>query len=211
MSPKPRPLRPRPFALSLLLAAAACGPLVQVGGGGKPPGSLFVLRSAPAPAPGPATATRATVLVDQLTVVGTLQTLRIPVIQADTRVTYLIRATWAEQPSKQFQRVLIDTLAQRPGIIALGATQIDGRADRRLSGTLIEFGLDMRDPTHPQVRLRFDAVLTGPDRALIAVKRFDIARPVSSAEPDTVAEGLNAAANLMAADVATWTQQTRPA
>ena len=196
-------MSPRPFALALLFAAAACGPLVQVGGGGKPPASLFVLR-APPPPPPTNVAPTATILVDQPAVVGTLQTLRVPVIEADTRVTYLIAATWAEQPSKQFQRVLIDTLAARPGVLALAATQVDGRADRRLAGTLIEFGLDLRDAGRPQVRLRFDAVLTGPDRKLIGVRRFDKVQPVESADPDAVAVGLNAAANAMASDVAAW-------
>jgi len=196
-------LSPRPLILALLFAVAACGPLVQVGGGGKPPASLFVLR-APPPPPASNVAPRATILVDQPAVVGTLQTLRVPVIEADTRVTYLVAATWAEQPSKQFQRLLIDTLATRPGVLALAATAVDGRADRRLAGTLIEFGLDLRDAGRPQVRLRFDAVLTGPDRKLIGVRRFDRVQPVENADPDAVAIGLNAAANAMAADVAAW-------
>lgn len=197
-------MSPRALILASLLAVAACGPLVQVGGGGKPPGSLFVLR-APPPPPGPSDAApRETVLVEQPTVVGTLQTLRVPVIEADTRVTYLVQASWAEQPSKQFQRLLIDTLAARPGIVALSATALDGRAQRRLAGTLVEFGLDMRDAARPQVRLRYDAVLTGPDRALVGVRRFDTTLPVASADPDVVAQGLNTAANAMAVDVAGW-------
>jgi len=193
----------RLFSFALLLAVVACGPLVQVGGGGKPPGSLFVLR-APPPPPSSPVAPRVTILVGQPAVVGTLQTLRVPVIEADTRVTYLVRATWAEQPSKQFQRLLIDTLDTRPGLMALSATQTDGIADRELSGTLVEFGLDMRVPAQPKVRLRYDAVLTGPKRKLLAVHRFETVRPVGSADPNTVAEGLNAAANIMAADVAAW-------
>ena len=196
-------MSPRPFALALVALVAACGPLVQVGGGGKPPGSLFVLRAPPPPPPGNV-APRATVLVEQPTVVGTLQTLRVPVIEADTRVTYLVAATWAEQPAKQFQRLLIDTLAARPGIVALSAAQLDGQAERRLSGTLIEFGLDLRAAS-PRVRLRYDAVLTGPNRALIGVRRFEVTRPVASADPDAVADGLNAAANVMAGEVADWT------
>ena len=159
-------MSPRPLILALLFAVAACGPLVQVGGGGKPPASLFVLR-APPPPPASNVAPRATILVDQPAVVGTLQTLRVPVIEADTRVTYLVAATWAEQPSKQFQRLLIDTLATRPGVLALAATAVDGRADRRLAGTLIEFGLDLRDAGRPQVRLRFDAVLTGDRKSVV--------------------------------------------
>lgn len=198
----------RLFALCLTLGVAACGPLVQVGGGGKPPASLFVLRATPAPPDGPAGTRRETVLVEQPTLVGVLQTLRIPVTNADTRVSYLVAANWAEQPNKQFQRLLIDTIGTRPGVTALAATAIDGSADRRLSGTLIEFGLDMRDSGHPQVRLRFDAVVTGPNRALIATRRFETVRPVAADDPDTVAEGLNAAANGMAGDVANWVVAT---
>lgn len=196
----------RAIVLAAVLAVSACGPLVQIGGGGKQPDSLFVLRAPPPPpaSVAVAVAARQTVLIEQPGVVGTIQTLRIPVIEADTRVGYLVEANWAEQPSKQFQRLLIDTMSARPGVIALGATQIDGRADRRLSGTLVEFGLDMRDASHPQVRLRFDAVLTGPDRALIGVRRFEVTRPVASDEPEVVADGLNLAANAIAGEVAGW-------
>lgn len=193
----------RALALTVLLAVAACGPLVQVGGGGKPPGVLFTLR-APPPAPVVAVAVpiQRTVLIDLPGVSGALQTLRLPVTEADTRVTYLVAAAWAEAPARQFQRVLVDTLAARPGTAALAAGAIDGRADRRLSGTLIEFGLDVR--ATPATHLRFDAVLTGPDRALIAVRRFERTEPVASNAPADVAVSLNRAANAAAADIAAW-------
>ena len=118
-------MSPRPFALALVALVAACGPLVQVGGGGKPPGSLFVLRAPPPPPPGNV-APRATVLVEQPTVVGTLQTLRVPVIEADTRVTYLARRDLGGAAVQA-----VPAAADRHARRASGHRRAFGRAARR--------------------------------------------------------------------------------
>lgn len=195
------------FTLTLALAGvvAACGPLVQVGGGGKAPGSLLTLR-APPPPPASATAGRRTILVEIPAVPGTLQTLRLPVLTANTQVQYMVAASWAEQPNKLFQHVLADTLSARPGVVAFSAAEFDGRADRRLAGTLRDFELDMRDPGHAVVLIRYDAVLTGPDRALIATRRFDRTMAVGDQSPEAVAQALNAATNALAEQVAKWAE-----
>ena len=193
-------------ALALLsaLVVAACGPLVQIGGGGKGPDSLLTLRAPPPPPPGPGA--RRTILVETPGVSGTLQTLRVPVLIADTRVQYLVRANWAEQPNKLVQHVIADTIAARPGWLALSATELDGKADRRLAGALKDFELDTRDAARPVVRVRYDAVLTGPDRALVAVRRFDRTEAVADADPspEAVAAALNTATNALAGEVADW-------
>lgn len=199
------------FTLAFAALAAACGPLVQIGGGGKSPAALLTLR-APPPQPQPQSQptaiggapVRRTVLVEVPGVPGTLQTLRLPVLTGDTRVQYMVAASWAEQPNKLFQHVLADTLSARPGVIAFSAAEFDGRADRRLAGSLRDFELDVRDATHPVARIRYDAVLTGPDRALIATRRFDRTLPVSDQSPQAVADALNAAANALAGEVADW-------
>lgn len=192
------------FALMVASLAAACGPLVQIGGGGKSPVALLTLRAPPPPSAASGTAPRRTILVEVPGVPGTLQTLRLPVLTADTRVQYMVAASWAEQPARLFQHVLADTLSARPGVLAFSAAEFDGRADRRLAGTLRDFELDVRDPVHPQVRIRYDAVLTGPDRALIASRRFDRTLPITDQSPQAVAEALNAATNTLAGEVADW-------
>ena len=199
-------------ALAMLTALAACGPLVQIGGNDKAPPSLLALRATALPAPGtPAMATtdpRATILVLVPAVPGTLQTLRLPVTTTDTTVAYLTGATWAEQPSREFQRVLADTIAAH-GIPVLDPRQATAASGRTLSGTLLDFSLDVRNPASAVVRVRFDAALTGPGAAgakgsPFAIRRFDASVPVATQNPTDVAIALNTAANTVAADVAAW-------
>ena len=194
--------------LAALMVLAACGPLVQIGGNAPAPASLLALRASAVPAASGVTTTdpRATVLVLVPAVPGTLQTLRLPVIVTDTSVEYLTGATWAEQPNREFQRVLADTIAAK-GVPVLDPRQTLGSGGRTLSGTLLDFSLDVRDPVNVVVRVRFDAALTGvgaKDKAPFAIRRFDASVPVKSQNPTDVAIALNAAANTVAGDVAAW-------
>ena len=197
-----------------LLVLAACGPLVQIGGNAKPPASLLTLAATAVPRAyaGPARLGD-TLGVEVPTVPATLQTLRIPVTTTATEVTYLTGASWAEQPNRQFQRLLADTLA------ANGQAVVDPRQSaiapaRTLAGSLRDFGLDMRSPAAPLVRVRYDAQLSGSTKASgnggasvgdsVALRRFDTSEPADAATPTAVAAALNRAANRLAADVAAW-------
>ncbi len=189
---------------------AGCGPLVQIGGNDKAPPSLLALRATAVPAAGATSGTtdaRATVLVLVPAVPGTLQTLRLPVTMTDTTVEYLTGATWAEQPNREFQRVLADTLAAK-GIPVLDPRQSTAAGGRTLSGTLLDFGLDVRNPAAAVVRVRYDAALTGVgvkgSAPPFATRRFDASVPVATQNPTDVAIALNTAANQVAADVAAW-------
>ena len=179
-------------------ALAACGPLVQIGGNAKPPVSLLTLRATAQPESG-ARPGKFTIGVEVPSVPGPLQTLRIPVVTADTQVTYLKAATWAEQPNKQFARVLADTLSAHGfGVVDLG--QSANAPQRRLTGQLLDFGLDVRNPSQPVVRVRFDAQLSAP----LSLQRFDATEPVQDQSPEAVAAALNRAANRVAGEVAAW-------
>ena len=196
---------PRFSSLVLALALMGCGPLVQIGGNAKPPASLLTLSATTPPAAyaGPAP-TSASLAVEMPAVPLTLQTLRLPVTTSATEVRYLTGATWAEQPNRQFQRLLADTLA------AKGIAVVDPRATRTppartLTGTLGAFGLDVTDPLAPVVRVRFDAQLgTTRTASTVMLRRFDAVEPVSAQTPVAVATALNRAANRVALDVASW-------
>lgn len=194
-------MRRSSLALPLLLLGA-CGPLVQIGGNAPAPTALLTLRATTqAQAGAGQTVGASAVTVEVPTVPATLQTLRLPVTIADTQVQYLTQASWAEQPQRLFQRVLADTIAAR------GTPVLDPRAGpaarRVLSGTLREFGLDVRDPAVPTVRVRFDAVLSGGAGGT-QVRRFEASAPAAAQSGDAVAQALNTAANQVAADVAGW-------
>jgi cholesterol transport system auxiliary component len=191
-----------PLALLLFPLIAACGPLVQVGGNAPRPDALYTLSAAPpASVPVgqvPVDMARA-VSVDVPAVPGALQTLRIPVTVSDTSIQYVKAAQWAEQPNRLFQRVLADTLGQS-GIAVIDQRSSGQIGGQRLTGQLLAFGVDARGTA--RVTVRYDATLTGPDG--IRQRRFEREADLARVEGAAVAEALNGAANLVAADVARW-------
>jgi cholesterol transport system auxiliary component len=185
------------------LLLAGCGPLVQVGGNTPAPEALLVLR-ADAPPPewrGP-TAVGDTLGVVVPDVPAELQTLRLPVQVTAASVQYLAGASWTEQPNRQFQRLLADTLAGS-GISVLDTRGGSVSPARQLTGHLREFGLDVRGA--PVVRVRYDAQLAGPRGAgTVALRSFVAEEKVTSQQPAVVAAALNRAANRLAGEVAAW-------
>jgi cholesterol transport system auxiliary component len=203
------PRRPAPAAVvagALCLMISGCGPLVQIGGNDKPPASLLTLSATTPPVPASATPVKRsdTIAVELPGVPATLQTLRLPVTTSPTQVSYLVGATWAEQPNRQFQRLLADTLS------ASGLSVIDNRqspvaAAHSLTGTLHRFGLDVQDPANPVVHVRFDAQIVNPRAPqTVRLRRFEATEPAFDQRPATVAAALNRAANRVAGEVAAW-------
>ena len=189
-------------ALLFPLLLAACGPLVQVGTPQAPPAVLLVTTATPPQAQpaGLAPVDMATAVTVQTPLLpGPLQTLRIPVTVSDTQVQYVRDATWAELPSRQFQRLLAENLTAR-GLAVVDPRTSGRTAGRILSGQLVACGVDARAPL--AVRVRFDATLTS--RAGLRQRRFEHEVPIGSVQPVPVADALNRAANAVAAEVAAW-------
>ena len=184
-----------------LLGLAACGPLVQIGGNTAAPAALLTLRAEAPSVPAP-TKPGATLLITLPGVPGALQTLRLPVATSDTEVQYLKDGSWIEQPARLFQRLLIDTVAAKTGVIAFDGRNTDLAPARKLGGKLLDFGLDVRST--PMVRVRYDAVLTSADGQLLAARSFTASQPVASQTPREIAAALNRAANGIAGEVADW-------
>ena len=180
---------------------SGCGPLVQIGGNTPAPAALLTLRAEALTNAVPAKPD-ATLMVSQPTVPGALQTLRLPVTTADTELQYLKDGSWIEQPAKLFQRLLIDVVAAKAGVIALDGRNPEIMSQRKLTGQLLEFGLDVR--SSPVVRVRYDAALTSNTGKLLAVRSFTASQPVTAQTPGNVAAALNRAANSVAGDVADW-------
>ena len=193
-------MKPPVVAFAIAFSLTACGPLVQIGGNAKPPVSLLTLNATAVPrAADPRVSAATSITVAVPGVPGALQTLRIPVTTTDTEITYLAGGSWAEQPAKLFQRVVADTLT------ASGRGVVDPRqspvaAAWSLTGTLRDFGLDVRDPAAAVVRVRYDAQFTGP-AGRVAVHRFETTEPAPDQSPAGVAAALNRAANRVAAQV----------
>ena len=190
-------------AIAIAVLLAGCGPLVQVGGNTPAPDALLVLRADAArpewAGPTPVGDTLAVAVPD---VPAELQTLRLPVQVSAATLQYLAGATWSEQPNRQFQRLLADTLAAGgvPVIDSRGGAVLGARA---LTGQLREFGLDVRGAA--VVRVRYDAQLAGPrGGGTVALRSFVAEEKVSSQQPDAVAAALGRAANRLAGEVAVW-------
>jgi cholesterol transport system auxiliary component len=193
----------RHIVILAALLAGSCGPLVQVGGNAPAPDALLVVRSSASPGEytGPV-AVGDTLGIAVPDVPAELQTLRLPVQVTSATVQYLAGASWSEQPSRQFQRLLADTLASA-GVPVLDTRSGSVAPARTLTGHLREFGLDVRSA--PMVRVRYDAQLSGQRTAgTVALKSFVAEEPVASQEPAAVAAALGRAANRLAGDVAAW-------
>ncbi|WP_374388127.1 ABC-type transport auxiliary lipoprotein family protein [Sandaracinobacter sp.] len=189
-------------ALPLLLLLAGCGPLVEIGGNTPRPAALYTLSAAPpeaVPAGVQPIDLSKAITIDTPTLPGALQTVRIPVTVSDTSIQYVRDAQWAEQPNRLFQRLLADMLVHS-GVAVIDQRSSGQSAQQRLTGQLTAFGVDARGS--PQVRVRFDATLSGPDG--IRQRRFEREAPVGDVAGAPVAEALNGAANRVAADVAAW-------
>lgn len=194
--------------LATLALLASCGPLVQVGGNDAPPAMLLTLRATATPVATAPAAKPVTVMVLPPAATGALQTLRLPVTVGAVELQYLVGATWSEQPNRLFRRVLADTIVAR-GLIVIDPRGPSPRADMTLSGTLSDFGLDVRAPGNPHVNVRYDAVLNSTNGTLIAARRFDASAPVADKSPAVVGAALNDAANRVASDVADWVAQAK--
>ena len=189
----------KPIALFAALMIAGCGPLVQIGGAGEAPDSLLTIR---ADTGEPKPVTGKPLLVTTPSAPGALRTLRIPVTTQATEIAYLPEASWVEQPVVLFQRLLGEVVQARTGRPVIDERNADIAGAHRLSGRLIEFGLDVRSA--PQVRVRYDAMLSAPGTGYVASRSFEATRPVNAETGPAVARALNDAANEVAASVGDW-------
>lgn len=184
-----------------LTAALALSGCVKFGT--KPPQQLLTIASTSAPAPGRTVSSQGipTVAVFAPDVPRKLDTMRVPVQVNENEVAYVKEAVWTDTPRNMFQRVLADTISADGSVFVIGAEQIGLHPARRLSGELIDFGVDARTK---QAVVTFDAILTGDAPGAISRRRFSASVPVSDIKASRVADPISQAANQVAAQVASW-------
>ncbi|MEJ6595780.1 ABC-type transport auxiliary lipoprotein family protein [Parasphingorhabdus sp.] len=188
-------------AIGLLTATGALGACVSFGAS-EPPPSLLTLSadqklSAGAMQSGPQTGS---LVVALPAAPQKLNTIRVPVQTSGTGIAYLKDAVWVDKPARLFQDLLSETIAAKNGRLVLTATEAGGNAQTYITGELVNFGLDGPSLT---VTVTYDAVKMTEDKP-VEKKRFEASGKVFAAEPEAVGEGLNKAANKVAADVALW-------
>ena len=184
------------LALGASLAIAGCF------GGAKVPDTLMTLSPAQSRA---AAATRTAGEGEAITVVvptvpRELATLRVPVHETDTAVSYLKNAQWVEMPDALFARLLSETIAATTGRVVLDPSQFTFDPGQRLTGTLQRFGYNAPGA---EVVAIYDAVLARQGGG-VTTRRFEARVPVAAPDAANVAPALNQAANQIATEVAAW-------
>lgn len=192
-------MRRRVLILTLLLPALTLGGCVKFGG--KPPASLLTIDSAARVAPGTlAQGSAGVVTIIEPDVPKALTTTRVAVRASDDSYAYVPKAFWVDTPRNLFRAVLAETVAARNGVLVLDSGQFSASPGKRLTGDLVEFGIDARAR---QAIVTFDAALMGSE-GVMAKRRFTATAPVRTIDEDNVAPAIGVAANAVAVQVADW-------
>lgn len=181
-------------AVALAISLSACL------GGGSAPSELLTLTAAQALAPGTTRSGGEAVTVMEPAVPRAMSTTRIPVYVSPTVIQYLQDATWVEEPSALFRRLLGETIAARTGRLVLNPDVYSQVPGSTLNGQLLQFGLD---PTRSEAVVTFEAALAGSGTD-VRTQRFEARVPVTQQVTAQVAPALNQAANQVAEQVADW-------
>ncbi|WP_420606812.1 ABC-type transport auxiliary lipoprotein family protein [Novosphingopyxis sp.] len=128
-----------------------------------------------------------------------LNVTRIPVTSASGTITYLTDANWTDKPAQLFRSLLAETIAAR-GRLVLNEADAGGKATDYLAGELVDFGVFEAEA---QAVVTFDAVRQLPG-GRVETRRFTAAMPVPVIDPASAGSALNAAANEVAQNVASW-------
>jgi cholesterol transport system auxiliary component len=183
--------------IALALGLTAC-----VSFGAKPPKSLITLTPAVTV---PIATTRSaapgqTVTILYPTAPAAILTTRVPVYAGTGPLSYVVDIAWNDTPVRLFQRLLSETVAAKTGKVVLDLRQYTTDPGQRISGQLIQFGID---GTRNEAVVTYDAIITR-DGGGIDTRRFESRVAVSAIDAASVGLPLNQAANAVAADVAAW-------
>lgn len=188
--------------LRILLASAALAALSGcISIGADPPDALLTLTpstAVPSDRVARAAAGEAiTILPPSLP--AALTTTRVPVQVTPTQIAYVKDAQWVDQPNRMFQRLLSETVQAKGGRTVLDPRQFAFDPGLRLSGQLLQFGVDA---ARSEAVVVFEAALLRG--GALETRRFEARAPVAEIAAAPVGEALNEAANRVAADVAGW-------
>lgn len=129
-----------------------------------------------------------------------LDTNRVPVQINTGNIAYLKDGVWTDKPAILMRHLLAETLAAKNGTLILSEVETAGKAENYLSGQLVEFGID--EASMEAVAI-FDAVRIRKGQP-VEKRRFDAREGLIKIETGEAGEALNAVANKIAEDVATW-------
>ena len=185
-----------------LLVAVAALSLASCFGGKKVPPTLLTLTSnAPLPASIARTAAPGDALTIDVPVISKeLSTTRVAALVGPTAVAYITGLQWVESPDKLFQDLLQETVVRTTNRVVLDPRQASLDPGVSLTGTLTRFGYDTATGS---VVVRYDGALAAAGGTRVATRRFEASVPADGTAA-MVGPALNAAANQVAAQVASW-------
>ncbi len=186
----------------LLIVTLGALSLAACFGGKKVPPTLLTLTS---DAPAPAAINRSSAPGDAITidvpvVPKELASTRVPALVGPTAVAYIKDILWVESPDKLFQDLLQETMLRTTNRVVLDPRQSSLDPGVSLTGTLTRFGYDTASGS---VVVRYDGTLAAAGGTRVATRRFEASVPADGTAA-TVGPALNAAANQVAAQVASW-------
>ena len=184
------------------ILVASCLSLTACLGGKKVPPTLLTLTSE---APAPASVSRIAaageaVTIDVPVVSKELASTRVPALVGPTAVAYIKGLQWVDAPDKLFQDLLQETTVRTTSRVVLDPRQASLDPGVSLTGTLTRFGYDSATRA---VIVRYDGALASAGGARVATRRFEASVPADGTAA-SVGPALNAAANQVAAEVASW-------
>ncbi|MFZ5608191.1 MAG: ABC-type transport auxiliary lipoprotein family protein [Pseudomonadota bacterium] len=178
------------FLLGLL--AAACGPLVELPGGGPAP-ALYTLSAVDVGTPGPKLE-RVRLQIEELSADAMLATDRIAVRVGATEVKYLAAARWSDQPRRLVRDRLQEALEGVAGLTPLSPDALEVPADYRLKLRLRAFNAVAREDGALTVRVEMSALLVSAVGAeIVASRRFAAEGRAASGKAAEVVRALDAA------------------
>ena len=196
-------LLPISLALAATLALGACVNL-----GGKVPPTMLVLTSAVTVASGTvqrgAAKDALVILIPE--VPRKLETNRVPVQIDGSNIAYLEDAIWADKPARLMQMLLMETISAKNNRLVLNEVNAGGKAEHYLAGALQEFGIDA---TRNEAVVVYDAVRLQNGKE-VEKKRFEARSTVPEIKAGAAGSALNAAANVVAGEIAAWLTAPNP-
>lgn len=192
----------RTGALALAASLSGCSLGGLMGGGAKPPTTLYTL-TAEAPDPGAIARTAAAgqaVTIETPVVAKELTTVRVPVQLTPTDVQYVTNLQWVDTPDRLFQNLLAETVRRTTSRVVLSPGQTTLDPGVVVTGQLQRFGYDA---STRQVIVTYDASLSSAGGNQVQTRRFTASVPSDGSGP-SVAPALNRAANQVALEVAKW-------
>jgi cholesterol transport system auxiliary component len=182
---------------------APLGALLLAGcfGGAKVPPTLLTLTpAAPEAAIARSAAAGEAVTIEVPVASREIRQVRVPVLEAPGRVTYVKNLQYVETPDRLFQQLLTETVKRSTGRVVLDPRQTGVDPGQRVTGVLQRFGHDLASG---QVIVTYDATLAPSGGGAVQSRRFTATAPADG-RAETVGPAINAAANEVARQVAAW-------